>query len=201
MRIMCYAILLVFWIGLSPGIVSGAVPQLQTYEIPGELSMLLPYGWSVTNFQCWGISIINPDNPCYGIMFLSKLHQYPNLLPRGTTPEQYVNEYFASDLKLGGKKASAVQILNSGDTEIPALNAVGSVNAKSMKVALQIENVPVTAYLTVGTYDDIFGTAIAYLWGFYGPTESIGVDGVPMKKVFDSIRYDNDYLNECNRLS
>ncbi|HWQ66309.1 MAG TPA: hypothetical protein VN372_05500 [Methanospirillum sp.] len=196
-----HTILLTIGIVMVSGIVSAAIPPLQPYEIPGELTMVLPAGWSVDNFQCWGISITNPVDPTYGISFLNKLHQYPNMLPLGTTPEQYVEQYLSQDLELGGKTVTDVQILGYEDVDLSAISAFGSVNPKAMRVSLKINNVPVIASLTIGTYDVVFGTSLAYLWGFYGPEYSITEDGPSMKMVFDSIRYDDDYLGECRRIT
>lgn len=200
-RILIRSILLIVCMGMIVSMASATIPQLKAHEIPGELTMLLPDGWSIDNYQCWGISITNPQDPTYGIMFLNKLHQYPNLLPLSTTPEQYVEQYFSQDLGLSGKKAENVQILGYEEGDFNGISAFGAVNPKGMRVSLTINDVPVIAYLTVGTYDLYLGTSLAYLWGFYGPAESIGEDGISMKQVFDSIRYDQDYLAECRRLS
>jgi len=162
--------------------------------------MLLPAGWNIDNFQCLGISVTNPQDPTYGIMFLSQVHQYPNLLPLGTTPEQYVENYFSQDLALGGKFADSVQILGYPDADVSGISVFGGIHVKPMEVSLRINGVPVIAYLTVGTYDIYVGTVVAYLWGIYGPAATIMEDGPVMKQAFDSIRYDQDYTAECRRL-
>ncbi|MCA1916139.1 hypothetical protein [Methanospirillum hungatei] len=193
-------ILLLICCGFVTGVGAAAVPQLRAHEVPGALTMLLPAGWNIDNFQCLGISVTNPQDPTYGIMFLSQMHQYPYLLPYGTTPEQYVENYFSQDLALGGKVADSVRIVQYLDIDVSAISSFGGINVKPMEVSLRINGVPVIAYLTVGTYDIYVGTVVAYLWGFYGPAATIAEDGPVMKQVFDSIRYDQDYMAECRRL-
>jgi len=133
-------------------------------------------------------------------MFLSQVHQYPNLLPLGTTPEQYVENYFSQDLALGGKFADSVQILGYPDADVSGISVFGGIHVKPMEVSLRINGVPVIAYLTVGTYDIYVGTVVAYLWGIYGPAATFAEDGPFLKQVYDSIRYDEDYMAESRRL-
>jgi hypothetical protein len=192
--------LLIICFGLIAGGSSAAVPALRAHEVPGALTMLLPAGWSIENFQCYGISVTNPQDPAYGIMFLNQLHNYPLLLPPGTTPEQYVENYFCQDLETIGKVADSAQILGYIQTDVSGISAFDKISVKSMEVSLRINGVPVIAYLTVGTRGNYLGTIVAYLWGIYGPAATIMEDGPVMKQAFDSIRYDQDYTAECRRL-
>lgn len=175
------------------------IGALQAKDFPGKMAMLLPSGWIVDDYQCSGITAHPPVDSSRAVLFMSALHQGLYMLPRGTTPESYVTDYLAEDLSLGGDLVSDVAILSYEDADLSPLSAFGSVQVKAMRCSMNINGNPILASLTVGTYDVQLGTSVAYLWGIYSPADQFDLDAPVLKRVFDSIRYDKSYTNECHQ--
>lgn len=173
---------------------------LKTKDFPGKMTMLLPAGWTVDDYQCSGMVAHSPSDPYRAVLFMNALHQNLDMLPRGTTPEAYVTEYLARDLSLGGDLVSDVTILNYEDADLSSLSAFGAVQVKAMRCSMNIDGKAVLASLTVGTYDVQLGTSVAYLWGIYSPADQFDLDAPILKRVFDSVRYDKSYTDECNQI-
>lgn len=176
-----------------------SIGHLQAKEFPGKMTMLLPQGWTVDDYQCSGIVAYSPSDPLRRVLFLNALHQGYNMLPRGTTPESFVTDYLAQDLSLGGDQVSDVTILGYEDADLSHLSLFGSAQVKAMRCSMNINGNPVLASLTVGTYDVQLGTSVAYLWGIYAPADQFDIDSPVLKEIFDSIRYDKGYTDECHQ--
>lgn len=172
---------------------------LHTKDFPDKLTLLLPDGWTVEDYQCSGIVAHSPSDPYRGVLYMNALHQNNYLLPRGTTPESYVTDYLAEDLSLIGNQVSDVAIMGYEDADLSDLTNFGSVQVKAMRCSMKINGNNVLASLTVGTYDVQLGTSVAYLWGIYSPEDQFDLDAPVLKKIFDSIKYDKDYTDECNQ--
>lgn len=187
---------------LFTGIAAGqqsSLGALHTKDFPDKMTLLLPEGWTVDDYQCSGIVAHSPTDPYRAVLYMNALHQNNYLLPRGTTPESYVTDYLAQDLSLIGNQVSDVAILDYEDADLSHLSVFGSVQVKAMRCSMNINGNAVLASLTVGTYDAQLGTSVAYLWGIYSPADQFDLDAPVLKRVFDSIRYDKDYTDECKQ--
>lgn len=185
--------------GMAAGQRSG-LGALQTKDFPDKMTLLLPAGWTVDDYQCSGIVAHSHSDPYRAVLFMNALHQNLDMLPRGTTPEAYVTDYLARDLSLGGDQVSDVTILSYEDADLSSLTAFGAVQVKAMRCSMNINGKAILASLTVGTYDVQLGTSVAYLWGIYSPADQFDLDAPILKRVFDSIRYDKSFTDECNQI-
>ncbi len=172
---------------------------LHTKDFPDKMTLLLPAGWTVDDYQCSGIAAHSYSDPYRGVLFMNALHQGIYILPRGTTPESYVTDYLAQDLSLGGNQVSDVTILGYEDADLSYLSLLGAAQVKAMRCSMKINGNTILASLTVGTYDVQLGTSVAYLWGIYSPEDQFDLDAPILKRIFDSIRYDKSYTDECNQ--
>ncbi len=131
------SIVLILVCTLFAGVAAGqqsSIGALQTKDFPDKMTMLLPAGWTVDDYQCCGIVAHSYSDPYRGVLFMNALHQNLDMLPRGTMPESYVTDYLAQDLSLIGNQVSDVTILGYEDADLSYLSNFGSVQLKRCAV-------------------------------------------------------------------
>lgn len=172
------------------------IGSLQSTTQSGGISMLVPRGWETLVLPgCSGVMTGDPQKP-RGVIFLNGLHQSIQPLPQGVTPERYVLDYMGQDFSAGGKSVSDVKILSYENTDLSALNT-GGITAKAMRISYISDGVPCTGSFVVGTYQTGVSTAVAYLWGIFGATDSFGADVPDLLRIFSSIDYSSATEAAC----
>lgn len=200
--------LLILFIGIGSGQMDGGDLN-NYYSSDNHYTISLPEGWTVSGHECNGITAQDISNPARGIVYLSRLHEGYFMLPSGTTPESYLENYMAQDFSLGESKVDGMEIIGYEDPsfynnqDITALlngfaYSTTPSSARSIRCSFFIDDIPSQGSFVIKTRDLYgYGTIVDYVLGIYAPPDQFDADSPLLLVAFNSVQLNPEYRNIC----
>jgi hypothetical protein len=179
------------------------------YSSDNYYTISLPEGWTVSGHEGNGITAQDASNAARGIVYLSRLHEGYLMLPSGTTPESYLENYMAQDFSLRESKIEGLEIIGYEDSsfynnqDIAALlsgfaYSTTPSSAKAIRCEFSINGIPSQGSFVIKTRDLYgYGTIVDYVLGIYAPFDQFDADSPLLLQAFNSVQLNPEYRNIC----
>ena len=200
--------LLILIAGTAAGQMDGG-DLINYYSSDNYYTISLPEGWIVDGHECNGITARDTSNPARGIVYLSRLHEGYFMLPSGTTPESYLENYMAQDFSLGESKVGGMEIIGYEDSNFYNNQDIATLLSgfaysttpslsKAIRCQFSINDIPSQGSFIIKTRDLYgYGTVVDYVLGIYVPPDQFDADSPLLLQAFNSVQLNPEYRNIC----
>ena len=200
--------LLIMLMGIGSGQIDGGDLN-NYYSSDNYYTISLPEGWTVSGNECNGITAQDGSNAARGIVYLSRLHEGYLMLPSGTTPESYLENYMAQDFSLGESKIEGMEIIGYEDSSFYNNQDIATLlsgfaystapsSAKAIRCEFSINGIPSQGSFVIETRDLYgYGTIVDYVLGIYAPFDQFDADSPLLLQAFNSVQLNPEYRNIC----
>lgn len=180
------------------------------YSSDNYYTISLPEGWIVNGHECNGITAQDASNAARGIVYLSRLHEGYFMLPSGTTPEFYLENYMAQDFSLGESKIEGLKMVGYEDSNFYNNQYIAALlggfaaysttpsSSKAIRCNFSIDSIPTQGSFVIKTRDLYgYGTIVDYVLGIYAPFDQFDADSPILLQAFNSVQLNPEYRNIC----